>query len=69
MQICSVRCPIKLNQFLKIIGAGTGGQGKLLVQMGKVKVDGIIVYQRNKNLYAGAVVDVENMGVYQIEDG
>jgi ribosome-associated protein len=52
---------IELNTFLKIKGiAVTGGQAKILIQSGEVKVNGNIE-KRNKNkLRAGDKVSVNN---------
>ncbi len=46
--------PIKLDQFLKQVGiAQTGGQAKMLIQAGEVKVNGKVDVQRGKKLFPG----------------
>jgi len=50
---------IKLDQFLKLKGvASTGGQAKLMIQSGEVKVNGSPEMRRGKQLVAGDSVTV-----------
>lgn len=50
---------IKLDQFLKLIGiAQTGGQAKLMVQGGDVKVNGTVETRRGRKLVSGDKVTV-----------
>ncbi len=50
---------IKLDQFLKWVGvAATGGQAKLLIQGGEVRVNGERVTQRGRQLRTGDRVTV-----------
>lgn len=50
---------IKLDQFLKYVGvAQTGGQAKLMVQDGAVKVNGAIETRRGRKLVEGDRVTV-----------
>ena len=45
---------IKLDAFLKFCGeAGTGGEAKLLVAGGKIRVNGGVCEMRGKKLYPG----------------
>ncbi|GAB1539529.1 RNA-binding S4 domain-containing protein [Scytonema sp. NUACC21] len=51
---------IKLDQFLKLVGiAPTGGQAKLLIQAGDVKVNGTLETRRGRKLVSGDEVTVE----------
>lgn len=51
---------ISLDQFLKIGGiAATGGQAKLMIQSGEVKVNGETETRRRRKLTAGDVVEVD----------
>lgn len=51
---------IKLNQFLKLMGiVGTGGQAKLIIQGGDVKVNDLVETRRGKRLLPGDKVTVE----------
>lgn len=51
---------IELNAFIKIIGlAGTGGQAKLLIRSGAVKVNGEIETRNRKKLTAIDIVEVQ----------
>lgn len=50
---------IKLDQFLKFVGvAQTGGQAKLMIQGGAVKVNEILETRRGRKLVAGDRVTV-----------
>lgn len=45
---------IQLDQFLKVQGlVGTGGQAKLVIQGGEVRVNGAVETRRKKKLRAG----------------
>ena len=51
--------PLRLDQFLKLVGiTGTGGQAKLLIQAGEVKVNGRLETRRRRKLAPGDIVDV-----------
>jgi ribosome-associated protein len=50
---------ITLNVALKLSGlASTGGQAKVLIQSGQVKVNGEVETRRKKQLVAGDVINV-----------
>jgi len=50
---------LRLDQFLKVQAiAETGGQAKLLIQGGEVKVNGEIETRRRRKLNAGDIVEV-----------
>lgn len=50
---------IKLDGFLKIVGAtSTGGQAKILIQSGQVRVNGEIETRRRRKLVDGDRVSV-----------
>jgi ribosome-associated protein len=50
---------ITLNDALKLSGlAQTGGQAKLLIQSGQVKVNGVVETRRKKQLKEGDVIQV-----------
>lgn len=52
--------PLSLDNFLKLCGvASTGGQAKLLIQSGEVKVNGALETRRRRKLKAGDVVEVD----------
>lgn len=51
---------MKLDQFLKWRGiSGTGGQAKLLIQGGAVRVNGEVETRRGRKLRRGDQVEVE----------
>ena len=50
---------IQLDQFLKLSGlVPTGGQAKVLIQGGEVKLNGLIETRRKKKIKAGDVVEL-----------
>lgn len=52
---------IELNAFLKIVGlAPTGGQAKLLIREGNVKVNGVVETRVTNKLRNGFVVECDN---------
>ena len=54
------RPPLRLDQFLKLVGiTETGGQAKLLIQAGEVKVNGQLETRRRRKLAPGDIVDVD----------
>ena len=51
---------LRLDQFLKLRGvADSGGQAKLLIQSGEVRVNGEVETRRRRNLVVGDVVEVD----------
>jgi len=51
---------IKLDQFLKFINvADTGGQAKLLIKSGNIKVNGEIVTERGKKIRKNDIIEVD----------
>lgn len=50
---------LRLDQFLKLNGiAETGGQAKVMIQAGEVKVNGVVETRRRKKLSPGDLVQV-----------
>lgn len=59
--------PLCLDQFLKLQGAvGTGGEAKLMIQSGEVKLNGQVETRRRKKLQVGDVVEI---GGYKLRVG
>jgi ribosome-associated protein len=51
--------PITLDQFLKQSGiVGSGGQAKVLIQEGEVRLNGIVETRRGKKLAPGDVIEI-----------
>ena len=51
--------PLRLDNFLKLSAlSGTGGQAKLLIQNGEVKVNDAVETRRRRKLVAGDVVEL-----------
>lgn len=68
MRKVNVKAGIRLDQFLKWAGiASTGGQGKVLVQSGMVRVNGEVTGSRGKVLSGGDVVSVEGVGDFLVD--
>lgn len=58
---------IKLDQFLKWVGvAATGGEAKLMIQGGEVRVNGEIETRRSRKLFSGDSVMVQGES-YRVE--
>jgi ribosome-associated protein len=58
---------IKLDQYLKFVGvAATGGEAKLMIQGGGVKVNGETETRRGRKLVAGDVVMVQG-ATYRVD--
>ncbi len=59
--------PLRLDQFLKFIGvAGTGGQAKLMIQNGDVRVNGELETRRRRKLFRGDRVEFEGT-TYEVD--
>ena len=51
---------LRLDHFLKLeVGSETGGQAKLLIQSGKVKVNGENETRRRRKLIVGDVIEID----------
>lgn len=62
------REPLRLDQFLKLAGITvTGGQAKLLIQSGEVKVNGETELRRRRKLVVGDVIEVDGK-LYALDD-
>jgi len=68
MKLVKIKTPfIKLDQFLKYENlVQGGGEAKILIQDGQVKVNGEVCTQRGKKLYSGDRVEFENE-TYEIQ--
>lgn len=59
--------PLCLDQFLKLQGAvSTGGEAKLLIQSGEVKLNGQVETRRRKKLQVGDVIEING---YRLQVG
>ncbi len=55
---------IRLDSLMKYAGiAETGGSAKLIIGEERIKVNGEICTQRGKKLYAGDIVDIDEIGL------
>lgn len=58
---------IKLDQFLKLTGdASTGGEAKIRIAQGEIKVNKVVESHRGKKLRHGDIIEVQDK-VYEIE--
>jgi ribosome-associated protein len=58
---------IKLDQFLKWADiTSSGGEAKIMITNGLVRVNGQVEGRRGKNLVTGDIVDVEGRGSFII---
>jgi ribosome-associated protein len=58
---------IQLDQFLKWAGVlESGGQVKLMIEDEMILVNGIVETARRKKLYDGDVVEIKEMGSWQV---
>ncbi|MCT0223643.1 RNA-binding S4 domain-containing protein [Synechococcus sp. CS-1328] len=60
---------MKLDQFLKWQGlVGTGGEAKLRIQRGDVRVNGAIETRRGRQLALGDAVEIDGQEVLVVPD-
>ncbi|MEA5423785.1 RNA-binding S4 domain-containing protein [Synechococcus sp. CCY9202] len=60
---------MKLDQFLKWQGlVGTGGEAKLRIQRGDVRVNGAIETRRGRQLALGDAVEIDGLEVLVVPD-
>lgn len=58
---------IQLDQFLKWAGVlESGGQVKLMIEDEMIRVNGIVETARRKKLHDGDVVEIKEMGSWQV---
>jgi ribosome-associated protein len=69
-KLITIRTPyITLSDFLKFAGAvSTGGDAKVLVQAGQIRVNGEVSTQRGRKLYPGDTVVTPDAS-YQVKAG
>ena len=61
---------IRLDSFLKLSGlVDTGGQAKMLIQEGRVKVNGEVCPMRGKKLYPGDKVSLGDREFQTVQAG
>lgn len=61
---------IRLDSFLKLTGmVDTGGQAKVMIQEGQVKVNGEVCPMRGKKLYPGDTVSLNGREFQTVQAG
>jgi ribosome-associated protein len=59
---------IKLDSFLKAVNVtGSGGEAKVLIQDGQIKVNGEVDTRRGRKLRPGDTVEVEGGARFKVE--
>lgn len=67
MKNVPVKNSLRLDQFLKWAGiAMSGGQAKMLIQSGMVRVNGEEARSRGRMMADGDVVSINEQGVYRV---
>jgi ribosome-associated protein len=58
---------IQLQQFLKLINlVGSGGEAKVYIQQGNIKVNGEIELRRGRKLFPNDEIDIKDVGSFVI---
>ena len=66
-EIAIVTPTIQLDQFLKWVGVvESGGQVKLFIEDGLIKVNGLQVHERRKKIKPSDIVEVEGIGIWKV---
>lgn len=66
-EIAIVTSSIQLDQFLKWAGiVESGGQVKLFIEDGLVKVNGLQVNERRKKIKLGDIIEIEDIGKWKV---
>jgi len=66
-EIAIVTSTIQLDQFLKWAGiVESGGQVKLFIEDGLIKVNGVQVHERRKKIQLGDIIEIEDIGKWKV---
>lgn len=58
---------IKLDQFLKLAGiAQTGGQAKIIISEGNIKVNNEVIFQRGKKIRKNDIIEIDDYGAFVV---
>lgn len=68
MEIIEITTPvIQLDQLLKWAGiAETGGQVRLFIEDGLIKLNGIKIHERRKKIHPGDIIEIEGLGTWKV---
>ena len=68
MEIIEITTPvIQLDQLLKWAGiAESGGQVRLFIEDGLIKVNGINIHERRKKIHPGDIIEIKDMGIWKV---
>jgi ribosome-associated protein len=66
-EISIVTSTIQLDQFLKWAGiVESGGQVKLFIEDGLIKVNGAQIHERRKKIQPGDIIEIEDIGKWKV---
>lgn len=55
---------VELNQLLKLVGlCSSGGEGKMIVASGSVRVDGVVELRKTCKIHAGQRVELQGVEI------
>ena len=68
MEIIEISTPtINLDQLLKWAGiADSGGQVKLFIDDGLIKINGILIHERRKKVNPGDIIEIKEIGIWKV---
>lgn len=65
IKVSDITYPIRLGQLLKLINVAQDGiESKILIQAGKIKINGCIEKQRGKQLQKNDIIQLEDSTIY-----
>jgi len=68
MEIIEISTPtIQLDQLLKWAGvAESGGQVRLFIDDGLIKVNGLLAHERRKKIKPGDIIEIADIGIWKV---
>lgn len=69
MEIIEISTPtIQLDQLLKWAGiVDTGGQVRLFIDDGLIKINGIKIHERRKKIHPGDIIEIIDIGKWEVK--
>ncbi|MBP2626761.1 MAG: putative binding protein [Firmicutes bacterium] len=68
METIEISTPtIQLDQLLKWAGiADTGGQVRLFIDDGLIKINGINIHEKRKKIHPGDILEIKDIGIWKV---
>ena len=68
MEIIEISTPtIQLDQLLKWAGiVESGGQVRLFIDDGLIKVNGLLIHERRKKINPGDIIEIADIGIWKV---